>query len=373
MTTPRENLLKIYRHEEPDWVPIVALADGYNRPIHLPASFYHDIETMSPSRALSRYFDIDVLDRVFPYHEVYHNVSYTKTANGDLENERWETPHGTLNRRVRKMHYGVGDGSEPDLVSWARIENPIKSVDDFRAFGYIMEDMEYEFQVQTATERVEAVGDSGIVTLGAPSSPLGMCVRVYMGVESVALSYKDHPREFRDLLEVIGDNYLRCYRGLAALPGDATINYDDTTTHAISPAMFQDLEVPFLNKTADILHGAGKFCIHHACGHVSHVLEDFRLTRIDGFDGPAAPPVGDTTVARAREGLGRDIVIMPFTEEVAMKSNDPATVRGAVRAMFEQAGSPRNFIVNLAAPPGAPGESLWLAVDEAKRLSRDFF
>jgi uroporphyrinogen-III decarboxylase len=171
----------------------------------------------------------------------------------------------------------------------------------------------------------------------------------------------------------MSDNYLRCYRGLAEMPGDGTINYDDTTTMAISPQMFRELEVPFLNQTADILHAADKLCIHHACGHVEQLLEDFQQTRIDGFDGPAAPPVGNTTVARAREGLGPGIAIMPFAEEYAMKSNDPATVRGAIRTMFEEAGSPEGFAVNLGAPPGCPVESLWLAVDEAKRLSRTYF
>ena len=39
---------------------------------------------------------------------------------------------------------------------------------------------------------------------------------------------------------------------------------------------------------------------------------------------------------------------------------------------FEKAGSPSDFIVNLAAPR-VPEESLWLAVDEAERLSRTFF
>jgi hypothetical protein len=39
----------------------------------------------------------------------------------------------------------------------------------------------------------------------------------------------------------------------------------------------------------------------------------------------------------------------------------------------EQAGSPRGFIVNVVPPPGVPAEHLWLAVDEAKCLAREFF
>jgi hypothetical protein len=200
-----------------------------------------------------------------------------------------------------------------------------------------------------------------------------MSVRTYMGVETLAIAYKDSPSALRELLETIAESYYRCYEGIAAMPGDGTINYDDTTTYAISPSMFQELEMPFLNRSADILHGAGKLYVHHACGHVLELLHDFSHTRIDGFDGLAAPPIGNTTVSEARSGLGDGIVIMPFTEEYAMKSNEPATVRGYIRRMFEEAGSPNGFIVNICAPPAGPVESLWLAVDEAKQLSHGFF
>ena len=372
MTTPRENLLRVFRHQQPQWVPVVTLADGYNRPRHMPASYYQDIQRMSPSRALARYFDVDVLDRVGGYVEHYREVGYTKTVEGRLETERWETPYGTLTLRALRTEYPLG-ADEPPLTSLARVEYPVKSVEDLRAFAYVFEHVEYEFLSAEVAEKVRAVGESGIVTVNAPASPLGMCVRVYMGTETLGYLYKDYPRELREALEVMGESYLRCYRGLAQLAADGTINYDDTTTHAISPSMFRELEVPFLEASAAVLHQFGKLYIHHACGHVFHLLRDFRETGIDGFDGPAAPPVGDTTVAQARDGLGADIAIMPFTEEYAMKSGDPATVRGYIRRMFEQAGSPRGFIVNVVAPPGGPVESLWLAVDEAKRLSRGFF
>jgi hypothetical protein len=372
MTTPRQNLLRTYRREEPEWVPVVTLADGYNRPVHMPASYYDDIKGMSPSRALARYFDLDVLDRVGGYSEHYRNVEYTKTTEGKLEVERWETPYGVLTLRALPTEYYLGEG-EPPLTSLARVEYPIKSVDDLRAFAYIYENLEYEFHTDQVAMQVAAVGDSGLVTVNAPPSPLGMCVRVYAGTQTLGFLYKDYLHELRDMLAAVGESYLRCYRGIAKLPCDGTINYDDTTTHAISPTMFRELEVPFLNQSADILHGAGKVCIHHACGHVQHLLADFRATRIDGFDGPAAPPVGNTTVARARAGLGDGIVIMPFTEEYAMKSGDPQTVRGSIRSMFEGAASPRSLVIDIVAPPGGAVESLWLAVDEAKKLSRTYF
>lgn len=218
---------------------------------------------------------------------------------------------------------------------------------------------------------MRGLGDEGILALSAPSSPLGMCVRSYMGVETLGFAYCDHRSELRNLLELIADKYYVAYRGLAQMAGDAAINYDDTTTHAISPAMFRELEVPFLNETADILHAHGKFLIHHACGHVLALLDDLRGTRVDVLDGPYAPPAGDTPVARARERLGMDFVITPPTDDLSVQSNDPEVTRSYVRSMFQQAGALRNLIICVVPPPGVPVSHLWLAVDEAKKWSRE--
>ncbi len=32
MITPRENLLRVYRHEQPEWIPAFAGCDNYNQP-----------------------------------------------------------------------------------------------------------------------------------------------------------------------------------------------------------------------------------------------------------------------------------------------------------------------------------------------------
>jgi hypothetical protein len=366
MTSARENLLKVYRHEEPDWVPVVVLGDGYNRPIGMPAAFYDDERHMSTSRALSNYFCLDVLERISPLEEVYTGVEYRRVEADGLERQYWETPYGTLTAARQRVEYSAGAGV-PNLVTWFPVEYPLKSKADYRAFVYMFEHLEYRLDRRAIAQTREEVGDTGIVTVSAPSSPLGMCVRLYAGIEHLAFAWSDSTRELRDLLGVIGEKNLEAYRLIAASEADATINYDDTTTYAISPTMFRELEVPFLCRSADVLHQGNKLCIHHACGHVSRLLEEFRATHIDGFDGPALPPVGDTSVGRARQGLGDGIVIMPFVEQTVLEGGDPLAIRDCVREMLRANGSRRNLVLDIVSPPAAPVANLWLAVDEAKR------
>jgi hypothetical protein len=32
MVTPRENMLKVFRHDQPDWIPLTGHCDPYNQP-----------------------------------------------------------------------------------------------------------------------------------------------------------------------------------------------------------------------------------------------------------------------------------------------------------------------------------------------------
>jgi hypothetical protein len=376
MLTPRQNLLKAFHHEEPERVPVIALSDGYNRPTGMPASFYEDVQTLASrhptllahTTALSRYLGVDILDRTGGYTPIYPDMGYTFTEEGDFQKERWETPYGVITCQVKKVTYPACPG-EPDLITLFPIEYPVKSLSDYRAFAYIFEKMEYHILQDDIARRIADVGEDGIVTAGAPSSPLGMCVRLYTGVAHLAYAWSDHRSQLHDLLEVIAENYLRACRGLAKTQADGVISYDDTTTLAISPSMFRELEAPYINRAADILHAAGKLYIHHACGHVAGLLKDFRSTRIDALDGPAAPPVGNTTVAMASEGLGDGITIMPFSEEYAVKNSDPAVTRAYIRSMFEQAVSRRNLVIDIVSPPAAPIETLQIAADEARRCA----
>lgn len=369
-------MLKAFHHEEPERVPVIALSDGYNRPTGMPASFYEDVQDLTArhptllahTSALSRCLGVDILDRTGGYIPLYPDMGYTFTEEGDLQKERWETPYGVISSTVKKVTYPTCPG-EPDLITLFPIEYPVKSVNDYRAFAYIFEKMEYQILKDDIIKRIEEVGDDGIVTAGAPSSPLGMCVRLYTGVAHLAYAWHDQRSQLVGLLEVIADNYLRCCRGLAQTAADGVISYDDTTTLAISPAMFRELEAPYINRAADIMHAAGKLYIHHACGHVAGLLKDLRSTHIDALDGPAAPPVGNTTVAMASEGLGDAITIMPFSEEYAVKSADPAVCRAYIRSMFDQAVSRRNLVIDIVSPPAAPIEALRVAAEEAKRCS----
>ena len=107
MITSRENLLRVFRHEMPEWIPICGHCDPYNQP---------NREGMDPELAaalgtvawrdestilLSRNLGIDIMDYLGPPLRITHReVSIESIEHGLDTIETWRTPVGTL-RQVR--------------------------------------------------------------------------------------------------------------------------------------------------------------------------------------------------------------------------------------------------------------------------------
>ena len=252
--TPRQNLLAVFAHQMPEWVPVVAMVDNFQVPVGMAEEFESNLNIVSFSRRLglsilerydeSRY---EKLAQVRRYEqplikEVHKNVSVETRRDGDKLHRTWETPYGHLSSTFQLVSYQ--DGSARGVSTEFPVEYPVKGPPDFKAFASVFEDVEYEVDptaIPSLENRVAEIGQDGITTLAAPSSPLGMAVRYYLGVETLAYAYSDHRAPLESLLNVIGESYLKKQRLLAGLNADGTINFDDTTTRAISPAWAQGL------------------------------------------------------------------------------------------------------------------------------------
>lgn len=381
MTTPRENLLKVYRHEIPDWIPLVGMVDNYQVPIGLPEEFESNLNIVS----FSRHFGLDIIERydearyekmneVRRYEmplvrEKYRNVGFRVETNGAQMRKIWETPFGEIEAAFANVQYNVDHNS--GVATEFPTVYPVKGPGDFKAFQSIFEDMEYEIDLQAVPfldRRIAEIGDGGITTLAAPSSPLGMCVRYYMSIETLAMAYHTAKYELRELLEAIGENFLRKLRLLASLNADGVISFDDTTTRAISPTMFAELEIPYINNAAAIVHGRNKIYIHHSCGHIHHLLDLYRQTDMDAVDLLTVKPLGDCTIADAKQRLSPDIVMMPGFETHTMDHGTPDEIRAMVRQFYLDARPGDNFIPVLYPQPNTSTvERLEIVVEEANK------
>ncbi|MHB9130085.1 MAG: uroporphyrinogen decarboxylase family protein [Armatimonadota bacterium] len=372
MLTPRENLLRAYHHEMPEWIPVVGHVDPYNQPHkrgmdpvlleQLAQVQWHDESTIN----FSRYLGLDISDFYYaPIITRQRRVTVESEMCDNTRTTRWITLRGVLQEVT---HFS------PDTGMWYTAEHAVKEVADLPLLASVFEDMEFELDPQGVAalkQRRELVGDDGIVTFAMTGTPLGQMVRVHAGVETTGYLWADGPREMHDLFAVMADNHLRQFRLAASLDGvDAVLGMDDTSTTTISPAMFEEFCLGYTDEVADTLHAGGKMYFHHSCGLIHDLLDLYRQTKMDAVHGFTVPSIGNVSIAQGKEKLGSKITIIVGLPQLCGNMDDREAVRQDIAKMFEEAKPGDNIVFGLAPDPGKDMEETAFVANVCKEYQR---
>ena len=367
MTTRRENMLKVFRHEIPDLIPITGHCDPYNQPSRegmdpdlaaaLGEVHWGDTATVM----FSRYLGLDIMDWYgMPMRITRRNVTIESRTADDVTTNLWHTPKGDLRETIRVCREDNGAVSS----NWT--EHLVKGPRDLPAFASIFEDELIEpdpAAIARARERREFIGDDGLVLGATDGTPLGMMYRVYSGVAALAYLWADAPDALRDCFAVMERNYLQRIRIGVQSDIDAVVTVDDTSTTAISPAMFEACNLALTDARTDAAHAAGKLYFHHSCGLIRDLLPLYRRTKMDAVHAFTIPPIGDVTVAAGRKALGDRITIMTGLGQLAGTMNDRAAVRADIHRMVRDADPWDHFTVGVAGYPNRTIEETRFVVE----------
>ena len=368
MITPRENMLRVLRHEAPEWIPVCGHVDPYNQPHKagmdpalaqaLANVQWHDMSTIT----FSRYLGIDVADFYYPplaYRQTKVETEYRR--DGDIHTTTWHCPSGDL-RQVQRF--------SPDTGMYYTVEHQVKEPGDLPLLAEVFADAEFSLdpeKVEALRARRETVGDEGIVMFAMTGTPLGQLIRVHAGVENTSILWADAEDEMRALFAVMEENHLRQFHLAAEAEGvDVVLGMDDTSTTTQSPAMFEACCLDYTDHVADALHAGGKYYFHHSCGLIRDLLHLYRQTKMDGVHGYTITPLGDVSVADGKRLLGDRIVINAGMIQLFLSMADREEVARSIRAMFEE-GAPDNLILGLAADPEKTMEETAFIAEECKK------
>ena len=355
MITPRENLLRALNHEVPAWLPVAGHCDPYNRPSRddmppeLEAALGEVRWRGEATVTLSRYLGLDIMDWYgMPVRITRRRVTVEQHTEGDVTTRRWTTPEGELHETSRACRDSTGAVSS----NWT--EHPVKSAADLPSLAAIFEDEFIEPDpdgVESVRRRRELIGDDGLVMGTMPGMPLGMLVRVYSGVAALAYMWQDAREDLLDLFAIMERNYMQRLAVGAQTDVDAIVSVDDTSTTAISPAMFEACNVDLTNTRARAAHAAGKHYFHHSCGLIRDLLPIYRETEMDAVHAFTIPPMGDVTVVQGRAALGDRITIIAGLQQLSGPMDDRPAVRASIHRMIDEARPWDHFILNATAYP----------------------
>ncbi|MHC4714374.1 MAG: uroporphyrinogen decarboxylase family protein [Planctomycetota bacterium] len=369
MTTPRENLLKVFSHQVPDWIPIVGHVDPYNRPSMEGMGpelreMFAKVEWSDESTVnFSRHLGIDIMEFFAPPIRITRpNVTVESVEQGDTTTNIWHTPLGDLREVIRTCRAGPA-------VSSNRLEHMVKGPEDIATFASIFEDEVVEMDpdgLWRVRERRQLVGDDGMMMYFMPGTPLGMMYRFYSGVATLAYLWADAPDALGDLFKTMEESYLRQFRFAAESEGDILVGMDDTSTTAISPAMFERFNIDLTNRRARLSHEHGKLYFHHSCGLIRDLLPLYSRTQMDAVHAYTQPPVGDATIADGRGLLGGKVTIITGIGAMAGPGKDRDATRSEIERMMREAAPWDHFIIGVAAYPDTTIEETQFIVDCCK-------
>lgn len=373
MITPRENLMKIFRHETPEWIPVTGHCDPYNQPNRegmdpilteaLGEVHWGDRATVT----FSRYLDLDIMDWFgMPAVGITRrNVTVEQTIEGDVTTNIWHTPAGDLREVIQFCRDSTGAVSS----NWT--EHLVKEAKDLPALAAIFEDEVIESDaegIRRTRERRELIGDDGLILGSMDGTPLGMMYRVYSGVETLAYLWADAPDALHDCFAVMEANYLTRLQVGVQSDIDVVVSVDDTSTTTISPAMFEKCNLDLTDARADAAHAAGKLYFHHSCGLIRNLLALYRQTKMDAVHAFTIPPVGNVTVAQGRKVLGDRITIIAGVEQLPGPMDDLAAVRASIHDMIREGEPWDHFILNVVAYPNRTMAQTKFVVDYCREL-----
>jgi len=374
MISRRENLMRVFRHERPEWIPVTCHVDTYSQPSRedmdpelakaMPKVKWGDGSTAT----LSRYLDIDIMDFFGPpVKKNRRNVTVEQITTPNGWGTIYKTPHGEL----REMYGKVG----PEGTRYCQ-EHLVKSAADFPALADIFEDEEFVLgsdAKEFVQKRKAAIGDQGLARCYMPGTPLGMMVRVYAGVETIAYLWADSRNEMHQLFKVMEENHLRQFRLCASLGYDILYGTDDTSTTTISPAMFEEFCLGYTDRVAEAVHAHGALYAHHSCGLIRNLLDLYRQTKMDAVDALYLKPIGNVdSIAAAKAHLGPRIVVMAALIQLMGNMNDRAAVGASIAQTFRDAAPGDNIIFAIASEPAKKIADHKFIARECKKHQRDY-
>ena len=360
--TSRQRILAALRRQPVDRLPFAPLLDYYTLK-DMPPDFPLDITEAA------RLLGCDLMLRHVPaiqtslvgihlqfLGQFAPPVSVGSELTGEHLIETLITPIGKL----------TGVWGFSDAVGW--IPHPLKRAvndyDEMKVFHYAVDHLSTEPPApddDTFLRTDAAIGDDGVATASLGNSPFMYLIEMAWGIESTYYLLHDHREEVEDILAKLHASLRRQAEALAASPAEVVIQYENTSSTLLSPAIFRRYCLPYLNEYADILQGAGKVFLVHMCGKLKAFATDLAQARFDGIADISPAPTGDLPLDEAAAALPGKVLVGGI-DATTFVNPDLEAVRAEVAGLIERVKARPGVLLGSAdtTPRGTPIETFHL-------------
>jgi hypothetical protein len=356
--TPKQRLIGAIKGEEIDripWSPFLAYF-WEAQPLEVQKSgqlkFLEEIGADPLFRGFHRLFKIDRKKCVV-----------NETIRGNEKVVNYETPIGKLSAGYRYT---------PTSNSWFIVDHPVKSKNDLKILIYLNDDMIIASDMEEYFMDSEDLGERGlyIPVIGSEyKTSFQSLVEYWIGTEQLVYFIMDYPELIEECLHSMRINSIKSTKISVNSAAEAFIFWEDSSTTNISPSYFQKYVMPEINEWGEIIHDAGKFLIHHACGHLKALIPYISQTKIDMLESVTPPPTGNIDLFDTRELLPKHIGLIGGIEPTMFLNCSLEVLESCVSDILSRMKSTRYILANSdSCPPGVSIEKFKLVSKLVKNI-----
>lgn len=354
--TGRERLTCMFEGKTPDRIASTFLMNEYYT--------NHNPGHGSPDD-LMKELGADILDREYrlPYKKVYTGgVEYKDYYQDGKTYHIFETPVGT----ITEMYKGKW-GSELPF----KLECYVKELEDYKILQYVFEHTEFVEDYEWFEERDKVIGDNGILV--PLVTEFRSSLEYLMEDNQIRTTYDLFNEEdiIGELLEVVKAKNIEACKVAAKSPAQILNIWEDSSTTILSPNLFEAYVLPEIKEFTDILKQEGKKLIHHACGHIKHLLPLMKREEVAAFESITPYHTGNINMTDCFQEWGDKYIVIGGIDPVFLVGCTVEELEKYLINTIESFGDyKKKFIISNSdsLPPGVSIEKLIKVIEVAKRF-----
>ncbi len=324
----RERVMEALTWGDPDYVPWIPKRN------HTPRD----------SKSIDRLLEIG-MGRSYPVSVTKvsrPNVETETKINGDYKKTIYRTPVGEIFEK-RRINLPTDEGERGD--SWI-VDPVIKGPDDYKVLEFMTEDEVVEPSYEGLEEKKEEVSDHGVLQTGTGYTPFMQLVVRYMGFKRVVIELRRRREMVEGLMELMGEVMRKRVEVVADSPVRIVKIGDNIDGLMINPRLYESYCIPYHQEFSDMLHGGGKIAMSHMDGRLKIIKDLIPETGLDVVQAFTPPPMGDLSIAEARQSWGQDLAIWANIPEVIFYKKDP-DIEEYIHGLLKEAAPGRGLVFGI--------------------------
>lgn len=212
------------------------------------------------------------------------------------------------------------------------------------------------------------VGDDGVIVIGHPHPS-------WLGYQISQTQTFLHWMDYRDAFERSMDAIYEAALFIMQIALDEGMDFMSDSSYGLemtSPALFEVMDLPYIQGFARWTHARGGLIWYHNCGQTRRFFIDgtFDKLGVDVIETVAPPPSGDNDLAESRRCLDPKVCTKGNIDLTLLRDGAPGEVVEATRRMVEAVcGYPHIYSTADAVLEGTPPENYIAFVTTARAVA----